>query len=209
MIDKEQKYIKRDAMNLLQRVVKRFIDVVGAIVGLIFFSPVFFMVYIKLKRQGRGSVIFAQARIGRYGKPFFILKFRTMKLTAEACGPKLASKGDERLTPVGRYLREHHLDELPQLWNVLKGDMSLVGHRPERKFFIDRILKHDNRYKYLYELRPGITSEATLYNGYTDTMEKMLERLQMDLYYLEHRSLTMDFNIILKTIVSILNGKKF
>ena len=132
-----------------------------------------------------------------------------MEEQAEPDGPQLASVQDSRLTPVGRILREHHLDELPQLWNVLKGDMTMVGPRPERKFFIDKIMKYDSRYQYLYELRPGVTSEATLHNGYTDTMEKMLKRLDRDLYYLENRSLTMDFKIILETATSILFGKKF
>ena len=118
-------------------------------------------------------------------------------------------QGDDRLTPVGRFLREHHLDELPQLWNVLKGDMSMVGHRPERRCFIEQIMEHDTRYVYMYKMRPGLTSEATLYNGYTDTMEKMLDRLQMDLEYLETRSLRKDMKIIWLTAFSIVNGTKF
>ena len=113
------------------------------------------------------------------------------------------------MTRTGKFLREHHLDELPQLWNVLKGDMAFVGPRPERKFFIDRIMERDPRYALLYQIRPGVTSYATLYNGYTDTMEKMIRRLELDLYYLEHRSWWLDFSILFKTFVSIVFGKKF
>lgn len=131
-------------------------------------------------------------------------------MDAEKNGPALFdSENDDRLTHIGRFLREHHLDELPQLWNVFKGDMSFIGPRPERKFFIDRIMKHDSRYELLYQIRPGVTSYATLYNGYTDTMEKMLRRLEYDLYYLEHYSLLTDAKILFKTFVSIVFGKKF
>ncbi|MBQ8099539.1 MAG: sugar transferase [Bacteroidaceae bacterium] len=200
---------KLDAMKPWQHAVKRMVDVVFSAVGLVVLSPLFLIVYIMLKIQGDGKVIFSQERIGYKGKPFTIYKFRTMKEGAEPDGPQLASQEDSRLTPIGKVLREHHMDELPQLWNVLKGDMTLVGPRPERKFFIDKIMKYDSRYQYLYELHPGVTSEATLHNGYTDTMEKMLKRLDRDLYYLENRSLTMDFKIIIETAMSILFGKKF
>ena len=130
-------------------------------------------------------------------------------MEAEKHGPALCCDKDNRLTKTGRFLREHHIDELPQLWNVLKGDMAFVGPRPERKFFIDKIMEYDNRYKLLYQIRPGVTSYATLYNGYTNTMEKMLKRLELDLYYIEHRSLLMDLSILLKTFFSIIFGKKF
>ncbi len=113
------------------------------------------------------------------------------------------------MTSVGKFLRAHHLDELPQLWNVLKGEMSFVGPRPEREFFIKQIMEHDPRYTYLYQVRPGVTSYATLYNGYTDTLEKMLRRLELDLYYLEHRSWWFDVKILFNTFLSIAVGKKF
>jgi lipopolysaccharide/colanic/teichoic acid biosynthesis glycosyltransferase len=113
------------------------------------------------------------------------------------------------MTHIGRFLRRHHLDELPQLWNVLKGDMAFVGPRPERKFYIDKIIKEDTRYPFLYQIRPGVTSYATLYNGYTDTMEKMLHRLELDLYYLEHRSWWFDIKIMVKTFINIMFGKIF
>ena len=151
-----------------------------------------------------------QERIGYRGKPFTLYKFRSMTTTAEADGqPRLCAKNDIRLTKVGRYLRNHHLDELPQLWNVLKGEMSFIGPRPERQFFVKRIMSINPDYALLYKLRPGLFSWATLYNGYTDTMEKMLERLRMDLDYLANRSFAMDMKIIYLTMISILSGKKF
>ena len=200
---------KLDAMQSWQLCIKRMCDILFSLCGLTLLSPVFLFVYVMLKIQGDGRIIFTQERVGYKGRPFMIYKFRTMKEEAEPDGPQLATRKDDRLTPFGRVLREHHLDELPQLWNVLKGDMTFVGPRPERKFFIDKIIKYDSRYQYLYELHPGVTSEATLHNGYTDTMEKMLKRLDRDLYYLENRSLTMDFKIIVETATSIVFGKKF
>lgn len=161
-----------------------------------------------LKRQKNGPAIFSQERIGYRGKPFTIYKFRTLSKAEDK--PQLVAKCDDsNSTKTERFLREHHLDELPQLWNVLIGDMSLVGPRPERKYYIDQIMEIDSSYVLIYEMRPGLTSEATLYNGYTDSMEKMLKRLQMDIHYLENRSLTLDFSIIMRTAASIISGKKF
>lgn len=197
-------------MNGFERFVKRTFDFLCSFVGLVVLSPVFLLVYISLRIQNDGSVIFKQERIGYKGKPFNIYKFRTMRVNSECDGkPQLAAKGDERLTKVGKFLREHHLDELPQLFNVLVGDMSFVGPRPERKYYIDLIKKENPDYDYIYLMRPGLTSMATVYNGYTDTMEKMLIRLQMDLDYLQKRSLWYDFKIIFTTAVYILVGKKF
>ncbi|MDE5787531.1 MAG: sugar transferase [Bacteroidaceae bacterium] len=197
-------------MNRAERLVKRTFDILASFVGLLLLSPAFLYVYVRLKRQGDGPVIFRQERIGLGGRPFHILKFRTMRMDAEREGkPMLAEAGDDRLTPVGKFLREHHLDELPQLWNVFVGDMSFVGPRPERKYFIDLIMKENPDYIYLYRMRPGITSLATIYNGYTDTMEKMLIRLQMDLEYLQKRSLWLDLRIVLTTVSLIGHGKKF
>ena len=133
-----------------------------------------------------------------------------MKIGAEAMGPSLFHGDDDpRLTKIGRFLRKHHLDELPQLWNVFIGDMAFVGPRPERAFYIRLIEQKDSRYYMLYQIRPGVTSYATLYNGYTDTLEKMLIRLQYDLDYLENRSWTLDCTILLKTFLFIILGKKF
>lgn len=189
---------------------KRAADVAGSLVSLAFFSPVFLLIAWLIKREDGGPVIFKQERIGYKGKPFTLYKFRSMTVTSEADGrPALCQKNDARLTKIGRFLREHHLDELPQLWNVLKGEMSFVGPRPERKFFVDKIKAINPDYELLYKLRPGLFSKATLYNGYTDTMEKMLERLRMDLEYMRTRSLWVDVKIIWLTAYSILTGKKF
>lgn len=181
-----------------------------AFVALIVFSPLFLFCYLAVKREDGGPAIFKQERIGRFGRPFYIYKFQSMRLDAEKFGPALYAGGeDPRLTRIGKFLREHHLDELPQLWNVFIGDMAFIGPRSERKFYIDRIMEQDSRYRFLYQIRPGVTSYATLYNGYTDTMEKMLRRLRYDLFYLEHRSLLFDFKILVKTFLNIAFGKKF
>ena len=199
-----------DGMNVVERAIKRGFDIVVSFLGLVFLSPVFMFVYVKLRRQHDGPVLFRQERIGLGGKPFNILKFRTMRVDSERHGtPQLARTGDDRLTPVGKFLREHHLDELPQLWNVLVGDMSFVGPRPEHQYFIDKIMAENPDYELLYQIRPGITSMATIYNGYTDTMEKMLIRLQMDLDYLHRRSLWLDIKVIMTTVSLIVYGKKF
>mgnify|MGYP006053245967 CR=1 FL=1 len=197
-------------MNIIQKIAKRTLDIVISAITLVVFSPLFLYCYIMVRKEDGGTAIFSQERIGLHGKPFFIYKFRSMKMNAEEDEPLLFSQNnDERLTRIGKTLREHHLDELPQLWNVLKGDMSFVGPRPERKFYIDQIMKHNPDYVKLYQIRPGVTSYATLYNGYTDTMEKMLRRLDLDLYYLDHNSLLFDMKILWMTFTSIVFGKKF
>ena len=201
-----------DNMSSLTRNLKRLLDLILSAIALIVFSPLFLVCYIAVKREDGGPAIYKQERIGRFGKPFYIYKFRSMRMDAEKAGPQLSHSGgdaDARLTKVGRFIRAHHLDELPQLWNVFMGDMAFIGPRPERKFYIDQILEYDKRYIYLYQIRPGVTSYATLYNGYTDTMEKMLRRLEYDLYYLGHRSFIFDFKILVNTFLAIVFGKKF
>ena len=197
-----------DAMGCVQRTVKRLFDIVFSLAGMIILSPVYLVIAIMLKRQKNGPAIFSQERIGYRGKPFTIYKFRTMSEPEKE--PQLVAKSSiGQSTKTELFLREHHLDELPQFWNVLKGDMSFVGPRPERRFYIDKIMANDPSYVLIYEMRPGLTSEATLYNGYTDTMEKMLIRLHMDTDYLKRRSLALDASIIAKTFISIVSGKKF
>ena len=198
-----------DGMNAFEKEVKRWLDFLLASICLILFSPLFLACYIAVKRGHDGPVIFKQERIGRFGRPFYIYKFRSMTVDAEADGPQLSQqKKDKRLTKAGKFLRDHHLDELPQLWNIFVGDMAFIGPRPERKFYIDQIMERDPRYVYLYQIRPGITSMATLYNGYTDTMEKMLKRLEMDLDYLKHRSWRLDAKILGLTFLKIVFGRK-
>ena len=199
-----------DGMNSVERAIKRMFDIVVACLGIVVLSPVMFCIYILLRHQGDGPVLFRQERIGYHGRPFNILKFRTMAVEAEEDGtPRLTPQDDERQTRLGRYLREHHLDELPQLINVLRGEMSFVGPRPERKFFIEKIMEQNSDYRYIYLMRPGTTSMATLYNGYTDTMEKMLIRLQMDLEYYQKRSLWTDVKIMATTAKFLIVGKMF
>lgn len=200
----------RDGMNVFERGIKRLFDFICSLIALIILSPVFLIVYLALLFQGEGSAFFLQERIGYKGKPFNIIKFRTMRVDSESNGkPRLAKVDDDRLTKIGKFLREHHLDELPQLFNVLKGDMSFVGPRPERRYFIEKIRERNPNYDYIYLMRPGLTSMATLHNGYTDTVEKMLVRLDMDLEYLQKRSLWLDVKLIFTTFVYIINGKKF
>lgn len=203
-MSKEKELTNIDGMNGFERALKRVGDVVGALFLLIVLSPVFLYIYIKQKWKASGPVIYSQERIGKGGKPFRIYKFRTMVVDAEKDGvPQLEQEDDPRLTEFGKVLRKRHLDELPQIWNVLIGDMSFVGYRPERQYFIDEIMKHNSDYKLLYLSTPGVTSMATIQNGYTDTMEKMLKRLDMDLDYLRNRSLGLDVKIILKTLYNI------
>jgi lipopolysaccharide/colanic/teichoic acid biosynthesis glycosyltransferase len=205
----EEDYVE-DGMTETGRDLKRCFDFCVALVCLIVFSPLFLICYIAVRREDGGPAIYKQERIGRYGKPFFIYKFRSMKLNAEQHGPQLtAHEDDNRLTRVGRFLRAHHLDELPQLYNVLVGDMAFIGPRPEREYYIKQIMKRDPRYQNLYQIRPGVTSYATLYNGYCDTLEKMLRRLELDLYYLEHRSWWFEMKILFMTFLNIVKGKKF
>lgn len=195
-------------MSKTSFLVKRWIDIIFSILGILVLFPVFLIIFLALWLQGKGSAIYKQERVGLNGKPFNILKFRTMRENAESDGPQLEMANDPRLTKVGKFLRTHHLDELPQLWNVLVGEMSIVGYRPERAYFIEQIMQKDARYKYLYQMRPGLTSEATLYNGYTNSLEKMLERLNMDLRYLEFGTISTDFKIMFSTVKLIFIGSK-
>ena len=190
---------------------KRAFDCVLSAICLIVFSPLLICCGLAIFIEDGKPVIFSQERIGLHGKPFRIYKFRSMHMGAESIGePQLLEiSGDSRLTRVGEFLRRHHLDELPQLWNVFIGDMAFIGPRPERKYYIEKIIEKDPRYTQLYQIRPGVTSYATLYNGYTDTMEKMLRRLELDLYYLEHCSWWFDIKILAKTFTNIVFGKIF
>jgi lipopolysaccharide/colanic/teichoic acid biosynthesis glycosyltransferase len=188
---------------------KRLFDFSLAAFSMLLLSPVFIVSFLAVKLSSKGPGIFKQERIGLHGQPFMIYKFRTMVVNEEDEGtPQLAEINDDRLTKIGAWLRSHHLDELPQLWNVLKGDMSFVGYRPERQYFINQIIAIRPDYQKLYDIRPGITSLATIYNGYTNNMEKMIRRLDMDLDYLNHMSLREDLRIIFLTVVNILAGKK-
>lgn len=201
--------VVKDGMNVIERALKRLFDIILAILLLTLLLPVMLVVATLIVLQRNGSVFFKQERIGRGGKPFNIIKFRTMSMNYEQDGiPRLEPTADDGQTDLQKFLRVYHLDEMPQLWNVLIGEMSFVGPRPERRYFIDQIMQRNPDYKYLFMIRPGVTSAATLYNGYTDTMEKMLVRLQMDLNYLKTRTLWSDVKIIFTTAQYIINGKK-
>lgn len=154
-----------------------------------------------------GPVFYKQERIGRFGKPFNILKFRTMYLNSEKGTPKLSSENDNRVTPLGKMLRKYRIDEIPQFWNILKGDMSLVGPRPERKFYIDQIVEQAPYYCLIYKIRPGLTSWGPIKIGYSDTIEKMIERLNYDIIYMDNMSLLNDLKILIYTIEIIFKGK--
>ena len=200
-----------DSMSAAGHVIKHLFDTFVSGLLLVLFSPLAAICALAVKLGDGGPVIYAQERIGLHGKPFKIYKFRTMRIDAEAQNVPVLAEGedDPRLTRVGRFLRVHHLDELQQLWNVFKGDMSFIGYRPERQYYIDRIMAKNPCYRFLYQMRPGITSYATLYNGYTSTLEKMLTRLEMDLYYLRTRSVWTDIRVLGLTFLRIVVGKRF
>lgn len=203
---------RREAPRLKrgQAAAKRGFDVLVAVVGSVVFSPVILVSALSIWLYDFKSPIFKQLRVGRNGKAFTLYKFRSMRIDSEGDGvPRLCQDHDDRLTPVGAFLRNHHLDEFPQLWNVLRGDMSVVGPRPERPFFSRQIAERYPDYTKLYALRPGLFSEATLRNGYTDTIDKMVTRAEMDMHYLKNYSFWTDIRIIWQTSVSILTGKKF
>lgn len=196
-------------ISLWGRCVKRLADIIFSLLGLLLASPLFLMISYALWRKKSGSIFFRQERVGYRGRTFVIYKFRTMVSDAESGKPRLCEQDDARLTPLGAWLRQRHLDELPQLWNVLKGDMSIVGPRPERRYFVDQIRAVNPDYDQLYQLRPGLFSWATLYNGYTDTLDKMLERLRLDLDYLHHWSPWLDLKIFVLTLWFLFSGRRF
>ncbi len=187
--------------------IKRFTDFIISLVMLIILSPVFLVFMILIKSDSKGKIFYSQERIGMHGKPFNIIKFRTMFHGAENGQPRLSSSTDERITKIGRFLRKYRLDELPQFWNILKGEMSLVGPRPERKFYINHIIEEAPYYCLIYKIRPGLTSWGPIKIGYTDTIDKMIERLNYDIVYIENMSLINDLKILIFTIEIIFKGK--
>jgi exopolysaccharide biosynthesis polyprenyl glycosylphosphotransferase len=199
--------INHQIMPTWQMVLKRLIDVVVSLLVLLLLSPLYLLLVIAVKVSSPGPAFFKQARIGQHGKPFYIIKYRTMVVNAEANGPALSSKDDKRIISVGRTLRKYRLDEIPQFYNVLVGDMSLVGPRPERQFFIDQIMPVAPHYKHLQRVRPGITSWGMVKYGYAENIEQMIERLKFDILYVENMSLAMDFRIMIYTIKTIIQGR--
>lgn len=182
-------------------------DIFISLLILLILSPLLILLAILIKVSGKGPVIYSQDRIGKEGKPFVIYKFRSMVYNAENGKPLLSKSPEERITKIGNFLRKFRIDEIPNFINVLKGEMSVVGPRPERQYFIDQIIKKAPEYKIIHKVKPGITSWGQVKYGYASNVDEMVERLEYDLYYLKNRSLLFDLKIIIYTIGTIFKGK--
>lgn len=198
--------VNAEIMPAWQFSIKRFMDIVLSAIALIVLLPVFITLATLIKISSPGPVFFRQIRIGLHGRPFYIYKFRSMYTNAEKNGPQLSSSSDPRITKIGKVMRKTRLDELPQFFNVLRGDMSLVGPRPERQFFIDQIMQRAPHYKHLHKVRPGITSWGQVKYGYAENVDQMIQRLKYDVLYIENMSLSLDFKILAYTIIIIFKG---
>ncbi|MCA1750893.1 MAG: sugar transferase [Cryomorphaceae bacterium] len=198
--------INTEIMPSWQFFIKRLMDFAGSVIAIIILAPVFLLLAILVKLSSPGPIIYRQERIGHYNRPFKIFKFRSMCIDAESEGPQLSSSHDPRITNIGRFMRKTRLDELPQFFNVLRGEMSLVGPRPERQFYIDQIIKVAPHYRHLQKVKPGITSWGQVKYGYAENVDQMVQRLKYDVLYIENMSLAIDFKILGYTILTILKG---
>jgi lipopolysaccharide/colanic/teichoic acid biosynthesis glycosyltransferase len=194
-------------MPYWQRAIKRVMDIVLSLIAVILLIPFYIFSAIAVKMSSPGPILFLQERVGLNGAQFKIIKFRTMYVNSEAAGPQLSSSNDPRITKIGRFMRKTRLDEFPQFLNVLLGDMSLVGPRPERQFYIDQIVKIEPQYLHLNRVRPGITSWGQVKYGYAENVEQMLQRMKFDLIYLKNRSLALDIKIMFYTIIIVVKAK--
>jgi len=199
--------VSTEAMPIWQVTTKRLIDVFVSILAIVILTPLYIVLALLVKFSSPGPIFFLQERIGKNGGTFNIIKFRTMYLNSEKDGPQLSSSNDNRITKIGRFMRKSRLDEFPQFVNVLKGDMSLVGPRPERQFYIDQIVRLEPQFLELTKVRPGITSWGQVKYGYAENVQQMLDRMKFDLLYLKNRSLSLDFKIMLYTVLIIFKGK--
>lgn len=199
--------ISADVMPVWQQSVKRLIDVFGSIIGIVLLMPLYLFTAISVKLSSKGPIFYLQERIGLNGEPFKMIKFRSMYIDAEKQGPQLSSKYDPRITPFGKFMRKIRLDETPQFFNILIGDMSFVGYRPERQYFIEQIVKKAPHYKYLLKIKPGMTSWGQVKYGYAETVDEMVERLMYDIMYLENRSLALDIKILIYTFLIVFQGR--
>ncbi len=199
--------INPDVMPFWQRTIKRMIDIIFSALALVCLLPVFIFSAIAVKLSSPGAVFYLQDRVGKGGKSFKIIKFRTMYLDAESSGPQLSTSGDPRITPIGRFMRKTRLDEFPQFFNVLMGQMSLVGPRPERQFYIDQIIEIEPQYIHLTRVRPGITSWGQVKFGYAENVDQMLQRMKFDLIYMKNRSLALDLKIMFYTLIIVFKAQ--
>lgn len=199
--------LNRDVMPLWQQAIKRFLDISLSVIAILILLPMYLICAILVKLSSPGPIFFLQERIGLNNKPFQIIKFRTMYVNSEANGPQLSSSNDSRITPVGRFMRKTRLDEFPQFINVILGQMSLVGPRPERQFYIDQIVQHEPQYVLLNRVRPGITSWGQVKYGYAENVEQMLDRMKYDLLYINNRSIALDLKILFYTVAIVIKAK--